>query len=242
MRPRVPPGGGNRGGRGGKPGITDTALGNRPIARTAGGTLTGAGPSGVGPTGTDPRLRQSGWVPSPSRLDVSYTRYMQRTVVQWSALACPLRGAGGYLGVSPWVEQERVALSLSARRGVVYDGGKARVRAAAPWPVRYFAIRDPSLIRVIPLDHRGPGPDDRHVTLMVKLNGNGTHDADGVPRAAIPLAPPNDPEQMGVFMMTVGLRPELEAAFCRHAAHAAAGHNWQELCALMRHAGEELSA
>jgi hypothetical protein len=144
----------------------------------------------------------------------------------WSGQACPFRRAGVYFGLSALATHEPVARWLLPRRGSAYPHGRVRVRPGTLAPLHYFAIRDPSAVRVIPVrpgsnGGNGSGPDDEfpHVSLLFPLERRRAE--------APPNSEPVSPElghiadlaraaaahDQGAFVVTVGLRADREAEF-----------------------------
>jgi hypothetical protein len=136
----------------------------------------------------------------------------------WSAATCDFRGAGAYIGLAPDYEHIAAARGLGAKQANLYVGGRMRSGGEArPWPINYYAIRDPSAIRVIPVskpvlpngfrpvhlrfnfpEHNG------RTTVIVAPPGEGRQDREALPHAS--AAP------MG-FVVTIGLPIEREADF-----------------------------
>lgn len=78
--------------------------------------------------------------------------------VIWSASGCGAAGAGVYIGVAPQHEHMIVARALSKRQAKLFIGGHVVVPAETrPWQIYYYAVRDPSAVRIIPVE-RGQSP------------------------------------------------------------------------------------
>ncbi|MEX2218039.1 MAG: hypothetical protein WD749_04700 [Phycisphaerales bacterium] len=133
--------------------------------------------------------------------------------VLWTAATCDFRGAGVYLGLAPDYEQIAVCRGLSARQARVFVGGRVVIPPGQRLSITYFAIRDPSAVRVIPIQpaHRIAG--FRHVELRIHLGRNGQRDAVVVSPAPNGHGPPGGrPPGIG-FLLTIGLPQEREPEF-----------------------------
>src|SRR5437016_10978760 len=95
---------------------------------------------------------------------------MPKSPVLWSARACPFRRAGVYYGLSRAETHVPVAQRLLPRRGVPYPPRTMSIREHLAVPLVYFAVRDPSAVRVVPVRGNGgadePGDGGGHVFLI----------------------------------------------------------------------------
>jgi hypothetical protein len=158
---------------------------------------------------------------------------MQQSPVLWSARACPFRKAGVYYGLSPAHTHIEITERLLPRRGQVYLNGRVRLRASQPLPCVYYAVRDPSVVRVVPVPASitGPERDNGHVSLIF-------------PPPARPAFAPASSEasateaiqrclvdqDQAAFVVSVGLRTQREAQFHRQVLLAHHDLPYSELC------------
>jgi hypothetical protein len=172
--------------------------------------------------------------------------------IAWSAKVCPTRGAGAYTGLAPCPELLSVASRLNPRRVTVYAGASTQVGRAEPCPLVYFAVRDPSAVRVVPVRRErsaGSGVLDEpavHVHLLFRFSDRPTRrlfdtplDGGGgrLPAAVAAEAAPTGP---GAFMLTIGLAPVHETMLYRNAAIQHPDQPWEDLCARIGEAGRLL--
>lgn len=86
--------------------------------------------------------------------------------LQWSATTCDFPGAGVYFGLAVPSEHLAVARRLSARQVRAFSGGTVTLRPdAEAFPFNYFAVRDPSAVKVKPLNRPPLANGFRHVKL-----------------------------------------------------------------------------
>ena len=132
----------------------------------------------------------------------------------WSATTCGFLGAGVYLGLAPRFEHLIVARRLSARQVRLFTGSTVGIgRGAAP--LDYYAVRDPSVVRVSPV-HQPPRPNGfRHVKLAFQFeHRSGAEEAVVVARPSAPCGKPIS-EAPVAFLLTIGLVNGQEQAFYR---------------------------
>jgi hypothetical protein len=91
----------------------------------------------------------------------------------WSATSCDFPWAGLYVGLAPRIEHVVVARALSPKQLRMITGSIARFGTnETACPLDYYAVRDPSVVRVIPVK-RPPLPNGfRHVKLSFKLDSS----------------------------------------------------------------------
>lgn len=137
----------------------------------------------------------------------------------WSASTCDFPGAGLYLGLAPISEHLAVARGLTARQLRLYTGGITAVREGELWVLNYFAVCDPSAVKVKPLN-KPPLPNGfKHVILMFQLDKAGRAESaaalhDNLEATLSPGAPSGGMVPgWGSFIMTIGLGPRKEAGF-----------------------------
>lgn len=151
--------------------------------------------------------------------------------VIWSAIDCSFPGAGAYVGLASCMQHYTVAGRLLPKRGQVYAGGSVAVRAGQRWPLVYFAVRDPSAVRVVPV-RAARDAGRRHVILQFAFGHRPAPCPDEDSKVA-PLALLRthcDERLHGVFVLTVGLGPDAEFGFQRRAGLTRSGLEYGELC------------
>lgn len=130
----------------------------------------------------------------------------------WSATTCDFPGAGVYLGLAPRFEHLIVGRMLSPRQVRLFTGASVGMGKGAS-PLEYYAVRDPSVVRVIPL-HQPPLPNGfRHVKLAYQFDRPQLL-ADAVTLCRTnPGMPPGAGEAPSAFLVTIGLPLALEEQF-----------------------------
>jgi hypothetical protein len=154
----------------------------------------------------------------------------------WSATTCDFPGAGVYIGLAPRFEHMLVARLLSPKRVRVVTGAHTRFGTGGTrCPLEYYAVRDPSVVRVIPID-RPPLPNGfRHVKLSFKLDqGRALQDA----AAGLNIAEASA-HATGSFLMSIGLSLTREDAFYERAVGRYPDQDFTDLYARMRELGCE---
>src|SRR3954463_3387510 len=98
--------------------------------------------------------------------------------ILWSATTCDYPGAGVYVGLAPDFEHMAVARGLASKQARMFVGARMRPNAEAALSlVTFYAVRDPSAVRVIPLNRAPVIGSFRHVELRIQINRNGQRDA-----------------------------------------------------------------
>lgn len=155
---------------------------------------------------------------------------MNTTHLTWSATTCEYPGAGLYIGLAPTFEHALVMRGLTGKQACCHPGGTMRIRPdAEPWPLNYFAVRDPSCVTVKPLNLPPLANGFRHVILVFRLCT--TARPNGVSREVAPdgaLPAPALPGTSG-FVVTVGLPGAKEEQFHRRAVADHPGTDWGEM-------------
>lgn len=145
----------------------------------------------------------------------------QRTLV-WSAAACEFPGAGVYVGLSPHAEHVELARGLTLKQARVFADGSLVVREAShAWLINYFAVRDPSCVRVRPVARP-------HVELVFRL-GRPRHLLDALATSGLEGQRPLVAEDLSAFLLTIGLPAAAEEDFFRVVLAEAAHPDWAEL-------------
>jgi hypothetical protein len=151
----------------------------------------------------------------------------------WSATSCDFPGAGLYIGLAPRLEHLVVAKVHAPKRVRHISGASARFGSVGTaCPLEYYAVRDPSLVRVIPVK-RPPLPNGfRHVKLSFQMSG--------VPRLAETVedirrgADAATHESTAAFVMTIGLPVAEEDSFHRKAVAADPQQDFSDLYTRIR--------
>lgn len=150
---------------------------------------------------------------------------MEPLYLSWSATTCDFPGAGLYLGLAPSSEHAAVAQRFSSKQLRVYVGGFVRVRNDGPnWPLNYFAVRDPSTVRVVPLDKPQLPNGFRHVKLHFQFGNAAAGDDD----AERPV-PPVMPDASAAFIVTIGLAISREEEFFHEMVFSHPEQDWGEI-------------
>jgi hypothetical protein len=156
--------------------------------------------------------------------------------IVWSATTCDFPGAGLYVGLAPDFEHLAVARGLGAKQARLFVGGRMRFnKGGRPWPFNYYAVRDPSSVRVVPVK-RPPLPGGfRHAELRLHICRNGQRDA-------VVVRPPrngHDPSQLfdphlvapAGFLVTIGLPLGLESRFFERMIDSHVDQDWSDVYA-----------
>ena len=121
-----------------------------------------------------------------------------------------------YYGLCEAGSLHHAAGCILPRRGALYPVSSIRIRPDESAPLVYLAVRDPSAVRVVPVGPRGRGkasPQDfDHITLVFSAPdrpGPGGPDPATI-QSAVGAA--RQRQQAG-FVVTIGLRTELESEF-----------------------------
>jgi hypothetical protein len=161
----------------------------------------------------------------------------------WSATTCDFPGAGLYLGLAPVTEHVLVARGLTSRQARLYIGGITAVREGELWALNYIAIRDPSAVKVKPLD-KPPLPNGfRHVSLVFQVERAGRSDSAGAMHENLESAlhaVTSDNTVVpgwGAFIVTIGLSPGKEARFFADWIASHPRQSWGDLYLRLRDEG-----
>ena len=157
---------------------------------------------------------------------------MEPLHIGWSACTADFRGAGLYLGIATRSEIEGVQHGLTLKQVRVYTGETVRLHETRLSPITYFAVRDPSAVKVKPVDRPALENGFRHVKLVFNF--------DRLPPAEVRAAalPPETCEEdpaadqaagLPTFLMTVGLAPGKEESFFQRAVCDHPEQSWGEL-------------
>jgi hypothetical protein len=159
----------------------------------------------------------------------------------WSATTCDFPGAGLYLGLAPFSEHVAVARRLTARQLRVFTGGRVRMRAdGETWPLNYFAVRDPSTIKVIPLDKPPLANGFKHVKLAIQIEKGHNGDAAGSALPPEMEAASTDARQRpgtAAFVATIGLTIAREERFFQDAVAGYPDQDWGDVYRRMQELG-----
>jgi hypothetical protein len=153
--------------------------------------------------------------------------------VVWSAATCDFKSAGVYIGLAPEYEHLAVARGLSAKQLHMFVGGRMRSTGEArPWAIHYYAVRDPSAVRVVPVGKPALPNGFKPVHLRFKFpeqNGRSTvvvSAAGGVSEEEITTMAAAAPSG---FVMTIGLAAEKERDFFVRIIEAHLDQDWGEV-------------
>ncbi|MBC7835801.1 MAG: hypothetical protein H7Y88_11980 [Phycisphaerales bacterium] len=117
-----------------------------------------------------------------------------------------------------------MARFLTSRQLRVYVGGAVTMRAEGPrWPLHYFAVRDPSAVKVKPLEKPSLPNGFRHVKLVFQLDRP-------VPEPDAAVIPPcRDDTASPAFLLTIGLRATKEELFFERVVTDHADQTWGDV-------------
>lgn len=162
--------------------------------------------------------------------------------LSWTAVAVEFSGAGVYVGFAASDEHELVINRLSRKQLRVFTGGTIAVRPDRVSPLHYYALRDPSAVKVRPVNR--PQPDgERHVQLIFDFpRGAPTNPASTIaPETCAPSGPPAmwrvTPTGLPAFVLTIGLPIEREELFHLRVICAGISQNLSELCRTIMETG-----
>lgn len=150
-------------------------------------------------------------------------------------MALSFSGAGVYVGFAPPDEHEVVAHRLNQKQLRVFTGGTLAVRFDRVSPLRYYALRDPSAVKVRPID-RPPLPDGaKHVRLQFDFaRPTPAKPADAVTPGSCEDPPPSlsadPPTGLPGFILTIGAPVAREEWFHQKVVCAEPQQNLAELC------------
>lgn len=162
----------------------------------------------------------------------------------WSATTCDFPGAGVYLGLAPYSEHVAVARWLTSRQLRVFTGGRIRVSTdGLSWNLNYYAVRDPSAVKVKPLD-KPPLPNGfRHVKLAFQFDRAATPPEDSAASKVSSeggslLSEPRSPElTTAAFVLTIGLPMAREDQFFELAIGNHPDQDWGDVYGRMLEMG-----
>jgi hypothetical protein len=161
----------------------------------------------------------------------------------WSATTCDFPGAGLYFGLSLHTEHVSLARFLSPRQVRVLLGGTVTLRISEPpFPINYFAVRDPSAVKVKPVDKPPLHNGFRHVKLTSSFdrqqpNAESEAVCKQVEENGRRLTPPGKPLSTAAFIMTIGLSIAREDVFFREAVLKHPSQGWDDLYQRMKELG-----
>jgi hypothetical protein len=129
----------------------------------------------------------------------------------WSATTCDFPGAGLYIGVAPRYEHLIIARMCTPRQVRLVTAGTTRLgNNGTVCPLEYYAVRDPSVARVIPVS-LPPLPNGfRHVKLTFQF------EKPHLLQDAVSLGQ-LEGKEIWAFVLTVGLPIAQEDSFYRRA-------------------------
>jgi hypothetical protein len=161
--------------------------------------------------------------------------------IVWSAGACDYPGAGVYIGLAPDYEHMAVGRGLAARQARLFVGGRMRLKPGErPCSFHYYAVRDPSAVRVVRLPRPAVPEGFRHVELRIQINRD-SHGETVVVQAPESGAPGSDGHHQRIphagFLLTIGMPIEREAAFFHRIIGAGPDQDWADVYERLRQNG-----
>lgn len=157
----------------------------------------------------------------------------------WSATTCEYPGAGVYFGLSLHTEHVAIARYLTPRQVRVMLGGMVTLRPGEnPFPINYFAVRDPSAVKVKPVDQPPLHNGFRHVKLTCNFDRlHPSQETEAIARQVDDhgrrLAG-GKPTSTAAFLLTIGLPISREDRFHKATLLDHAAQGWDELYQRMR--------
>lgn len=149
---------------------------------------------------------------------------MRNHPIIWSAAACEFPGAGVYIGLGQDFEHLAIARGLNPRQMRMFAGGRMQAPDGVSfWSLAYYAIRDPSALRVAPVEGGAAPPIRRHVRLHFRM--------DAAHVDSIVVHRPNS-TQAGApigFLISVGLAMPLEDHFYAATVDHEQSPSWGDL-------------
>jgi hypothetical protein len=160
----------------------------------------------------------------------------------WSATTCDYPGAGLYFGLSLHAEHVALARCLTPKQVRTVLGGTVTLRPGeAPFPINYFAVRDPSAVKVKPVDKPPLHNGFRHVKITCNFERvQPTPETETIARQVDDhgrrLAA-GKPPSTAAFLITIGLSMSREDQFHKAALLKTPAQGWDELYQRMRDLG-----
>jgi hypothetical protein len=153
--------------------------------------------------------------------------------LQWSATTCDFPGAGVYFGLAVPREHAAVARQLTVKQLRTMAGGSVVLRAdAPPFPFNYFAVRDPSAVKVKALNQPPLENGFRHVELAFNFERSyKPHHDPEAERAAAELEEACERDgkpATAAFLVTIGLPLAREDGFFRELIGRHPGQGWED--------------
>jgi hypothetical protein len=149
----------------------------------------------------------------------------------WSATTCDFPGAGLYIGLAPRHEHLIIARMCTPRQVRLITAGNIRLgENGAACPLEYYAVRDPSVVRVIPVSLPALPNGFRHVKLAFQFEKPQLLQ-DAVSMGQL------DGRDIWAFVLTVGLPIATEDSFYRRAIGNYPSQSFTDLYARARELG-----
>jgi hypothetical protein len=161
-----------------------------------------------------------------------------RHQISWSALTCSMPGAGVYCGIAPFTEHVELSKGMPFRKLRVFADGIIVVRdSGQQWPLNYIALRDPSAVKVIPIQ-QPPVDDFRHARLLFTVSPvpepQSSFDISGIRAQASANRDPNTPF---AFVLSVGLPPDREEDLFLRTFADHPQQDWEQIYGRLREMG-----
>jgi hypothetical protein len=148
----------------------------------------------------------------------------------WSAATCDFRGAGVYVGLAPEGEHIVVARGVGAKQMQAYVGGQMRQRGETrPWPIHYYAVRDPQAIRVIPVHQPALPNGFKPVQLRFRFPPHNGRNATILTPSSLRPIDHTPAGPIAGFVITVGLQMDKELEFFQRTIENHLDQDWDEV-------------
>jgi hypothetical protein len=142
-----------------------------------------------------------------------------------------------YFGLAVPYEHVAVARRLTSRQARVFSGGSVALRAdSPPAPFNYFAVRDPSSVKVMPVKLPPLGNGFRHVKLAFNFERYYQPSTDPDSQSAVDaletsmhsFSEGKDRPATAAFLITIGLPTHREERFFHDAIASNPGQAWAD--------------
>lgn len=161
----------------------------------------------------------------------------------WTALTCNLEGTDIYFGLTAG-QDDLLAYLVSADRLAAFPFQQIAIATGSTEqvPLRVYAVRDPSIVRITPMQGATPEPGFERVRLEFRLAQQALAKDNGTPCAAEAKAgatesPPAASRPVIAFLLTIGLAEAREDEFYRTVVRDFLKRSWMSLPRLLHEIG-----
>jgi hypothetical protein len=152
----------------------------------------------------------------------------------WTAMTCRLEKADIYIGLAAGLD-DFCALRFPMDQVAAFPMQRIKVTSAngASMPLRFYSVRDPSIVQV----QRAGRPSREKDFEVVRLTFQMPKHADMPSLPHQGAAPPSPVEPVMGFLVTIGLQPHEEEAFFTTVVSEFLDRSWMTLPQLLREIG-----